>query len=137
VHGNPPGEVLQAARVVVVQVTDGDSTDAVRPDPGLLATTAVNAHGADGLLYGGGLGQLWRQAVAILATIAYSGGATFGIALLIHKTIGLRVAGEAERDGIDEAEHAETAYEMGAVRGHRAATVSAARPADLAGHDRG
>jgi ammonium transporter, Amt family len=41
---------------------------------GLLATTAVNAAGANGLLYGGGFTQLGRQALAALAAIAWSGG---------------------------------------------------------------
>jgi ammonium transporter len=100
---------------------------------GLLATTAVNAHGANGLFYGGGFGQLGRQVVAVLATIAYSGVLTFVIAWVINKTVGLRVTGEAEQDGIDEAEHAESAYEMGTLRGHRSVAVSERRPTDLAG----
>jgi ammonium transporter len=96
---------------------------------GLLATTAVNSNGANGLFYGGGLGQLGRQALAVLATIAYSGGLTLVIALVIHKTIGLRVTSEAEWDGIDEAEHAESAYETGALHAHRPAAAAPARPA--------
>ena len=96
---------------------------------GLLATRAVNAAGANGLFYGGGLDQLWRQAVAVLATVGFSAGLTFGIAWVIQKTIGLRVSAEAEWDGIDEAEHAETAYEFGALAGRHIATTSrAAQP---------
>jgi Amt family ammonium transporter len=101
---------------------------------GLFATTAVNAQGADGLFYGGGFGQLGRQVLAVLVTIAYSGGLTLVIAWVIHKTVGLRVTAEAERDGIDEAEHAESAYEMGSLRGHRPAAV--ASPAGVAGRER-
>ena len=101
---------------------------------GLFATTAVNAQGADGLFYGGGFGQLGRQVLAVLVTIAYSGGLTLVIAWGIHKTVGLRVTGESERDGIDEAEHAESAYEMGALRGHR--PVPAASPSSVAGRER-
>jgi ammonium transporter, Amt family len=80
---------------------------------GLFATTAVNAAGADGLFYGGGLTQLGRQALAVLVTIAWSGGLTLGIAAAVQKTIGLRVAPEHELAGIDEAEHAETGYDHG------------------------
>ena len=80
---------------------------------GLLATTAVNAAGANGLFYGGGLIQLGRQALAALVTIAYSGLLTLAIAALIDKTLGLRVTPEAELGGIDEDEHAETAYDHG------------------------
>ena len=101
---------------------------------GLFATTGVNAHGANGLFYGGGLDQLWRQAVAALATIAYSAILTFVIAWIIHKTVGLRVSAEAEWDGIDEAEHAESAYESGALTGRQGAGITAqlARPEEAA-----
>jgi Amt family ammonium transporter len=80
---------------------------------GLLATTTVNAAGANGLLYGGGFTQLGRQALAALITIAYSGLLTLAIAALVDKTLGLRATREAELGGIDEAEHAETAYDHG------------------------
>ncbi|MGE5136143.1 MAG: ammonium transporter [Gemmatimonadota bacterium] len=104
---------------------------------GFLATRGVNPHGADGLLYGGGLGQLGRQALATAVTIGFSATLTFGIAWAIQKTIGLRVSAEAEWDGIDEAEHAETAYEFGALGGrHTAALASpAARPRDPGARD--
>jgi Amt family ammonium transporter len=85
---------------------------------GLLATTAVNAAGANGLFYGGGLTQLGRQALAALVTIVYAGVATWVIAWVLNKTIGLRAAPEHEMSGIDEAEHAETGYEHGRFGGH-------------------
>ena len=80
---------------------------------GLLATTAVNAAGSNGLLYGGGATQLGRQALAAVVTVAWSFGLTLLIAWLVNKTLGLRATPEAEYGGIDEAEHAETAYEHG------------------------
>ncbi|WP_298801088.1 ammonium transporter [Pseudonocardia sp. 73-21] len=79
---------------------------------GLFATVAVNPAGADGLLYGGGLGQLGRQAVAVLATVAFAFTVTYVLAWLISRTIGFRVDPEVESEGIDEAEHAETAYDF-------------------------
>ena len=94
---------------------------------GFLATRGVNAHGADGLFYGGGFGQLGRQALAVVVTIGFSATLTFGIAWAIQKTIGLRVTPEAEWDGIDEAEHAESAYEFGALGGRHTA-LAASRP---------
>ena len=87
---------------------------------GFLATHTVNpgviAAGLakDGLFYGGGLEQLGRQAVAVLATLAYSGIVTAIIALAIKYTIGLRVTEEQEVEGLDTALHAEAAYDMGA-----------------------
>ncbi len=80
---------------------------------GLLATTAVNAAGANGLFYGGGAGQLGREALGALVTVVYSGGLTFAIALAVDKTLGLRAAPDVELGGIDEAEHAETGYDYG------------------------
>ncbi|HTK67664.1 MAG TPA: ammonium transporter [Pseudonocardia sp.] len=79
---------------------------------GLFATKAVNSAGADGLLYGGGLGQLGRQVVAALVAMVYAFGVTFLLAWLVRATIGFRVAPEIEASGIDEAEHAESAYDL-------------------------
>ncbi len=53
---------------------------------GFFATDAVNPAGRDGLLYGGGLAQLGRQAVAAAATIAFA--LTYAIALLVRVTSG-------------------------------------------------
>ncbi len=94
---------------------------------GLLATTAVNAAGANGLFYGGGLTQLGRQALAAGVTIAYSAGLTYVIARVLEKTIGLRTTPDDELAGIDEAEHAETGYDYGRVGAH--ITTAASRGA--------
>jgi Amt family ammonium transporter len=64
-----------------------------------------------GLLHGGGLGQLGRQALAAASVLLYSFGVTYVIGLVIDKTIGFRVDEEVEVAGIDQMEHLETAYE--------------------------
>jgi Amt family ammonium transporter len=79
---------------------------------GFLATDAVNEAGANGLLYGGGAGQLGKQAVAVLAAAAWAFTISFALAWLVRATVGFRVDPEVEAGGIDEAEHAETAYEF-------------------------
>ena len=56
--------------------------------------------------------QLWRQAVGAFAVLGYSAVVTAILALLVKYTIGLRLDPEAEAAGIDEAEHAETAYDF-------------------------
>ncbi|HEY0639868.1 MAG TPA: ammonium transporter [Pseudonocardiaceae bacterium] len=84
---------------------------------GFFGTTAVNSAGADGLFYGGGFGQLGRQAVAAGAVLAYSFVVSLLIGLAIKYTMGFRIPAEAEATGIDETEHAETAYEFGGLRG--------------------
>ncbi|MGH3864618.1 MAG: ammonium transporter [Pseudonocardiaceae bacterium] len=81
---------------------------------GFLATRAAPA-GVDGLFYGGGTDQLWRQAVAAFAVMIFSFVGASIIALALKYTIGLRVDGEAEQTGIDESEHAEAGYELSAI----------------------
>jgi Amt family ammonium transporter len=89
---------------------------------GLLAapeSTAINgvAGVSKGLFYGGGFDQLERQAVGAFAVLFYSGIVTFILALILKHTIGLRLGAEEEAGGIDEAEHAETAYDFAVVTG--------------------
>ena len=79
---------------------------------GFLAT-AEAPNGVDGLFYGGGVDQLWRQAVGALAVLVYSLVLTLAIGYLLQKTIGFRVTEEDEMAGIDNAEHAETGYDLG------------------------
>ena len=86
---------------------------------GFFGNLNVNDGGANGLFYGGGVDQLWRQAVGAFAVLFFSLVVTLIIGFLIQKTIGFRVSEEVEVTGIDEAEHAEVAYEFGAVRGGR------------------
>ncbi|WP_328353826.1 ammonium transporter [Mycobacterium sp. NBC_00419] len=78
---------------------------------GLVATPEAPAAVA-GLFYGGGFDQLWRQAVGAGAVLLYSAVGTAILALIVKYTIGLRLDREAEASGIDEAEHAETAYDF-------------------------
>ena len=76
---------------------------------GVFATTTVNAAGADGLLAGNPR-QVAMQAVAVLATIAFSGAATATILVAIRVTLGLRVSVPDELAGVDWSEHGEHAY---------------------------
>ena len=87
---------------------------------GFFGTTSVNPNGADGLFYGGGLNQLWRQAIAAGTVLVYSFVIAFVLGWLIKKIIGFRVDTETEVTGIDEGQHAETGYELGGfVQGAR------------------
>ena len=78
---------------------------------GLVATAEAPA-AVSGLFYGGGVDQLWRQAVGAFAVLGYSGIVTAILALVVKFTIGLRLDREDEASGVDEAEHAETAYDF-------------------------
>jgi Amt family ammonium transporter len=83
---------------------------------GFFASAAAPA-AVDGLFYGGGVDQLWRQAVGAGAVLLYSFVVTGVIGLALHKTLGFRVDRDAEVSGIDLEEHAETAYDLGSLGG--------------------
>jgi ammonium transporter, Amt family len=78
---------------------------------GVLAEKAWNGT-ADGLLFGNP-SQLGIQAVAVLATIAYSGVATFVILRLIALVSPLRTSVREEGIGLDITQHGEEAYSRG------------------------
>ncbi len=81
---------------------------------GLLATQANVDNlgfGSAGLFYGGGLEQMGKQIVAVVAVMVFAFVVTWVIAKLIDMTIGFRVDEEIEVSGIDQAEHLETAYD--------------------------
>jgi len=80
---------------------------------GVFATTEVNELGKDGLLYGGSVDVLITQAIGAGAVLVYSFVITAVLALILKVTVGLRVSKDDEVAGIDLAEHAETAYELG------------------------
>ena len=97
---------------------------------GLFATASAPA-GVDGLLYGGGFDQLWRQAVGAFAVLAYSGIVTLIIAFLVKVTVGLRISDEDEVTGIDETEHAESGYDFSSLRGGGGGLGTPRPPADV------
>jgi ammonium transporter, Amt family len=75
-----------------------------------------------GILMGSGLGgvgfpegvtmgaQVWKQTAAVMTTLVWSGVISFILLKIIDATIGLRVAEEQEREGLDIASHGEVAY---------------------------
>ena len=78
---------------------------------GLFGTHVVNSIGLDGLFYGGGTVLLGKQALGVALVAGYSFIATLIIGFAIEKTIGFRITKDAEIEGIDLKEHAESAYE--------------------------
>ena len=72
---------------------------------GLLASAAVG--GTAGALEGN-WPQLGRQAYGVLVTVLYSAAASWVLLKLIDRLIGLRVSGEAEREGLDVSAHGES-----------------------------
>jgi Amt family ammonium transporter len=87
---------------------------------GFLGTAAAPS-AVDGLFYGGGASQLGKQALANVVVALYSFTVAFLLGKVIDKTIGFRLKEDDEVTGVDQAEHAETAYDfLGAsgLRGH-------------------
>jgi len=93
---------------------------------GFFSTTS-SAGSVNGLFYGGGGSSLGHQAEAALFTIVWTGVITTLIALAIKYTIGWRVTPDQEVEGIDQAEHGESAYDLdGRTGGHLADAFAAA-----------
>jgi Amt family ammonium transporter len=84
----------------------------------------------NGLFYGGNATLLWHQFLGVMFTVVWTGAFTTLIALAIKYTIGWRIKEDDEVDGIDFAEHGESAYDLdgrsGGVLGGGTGPVSAA-----------
>ncbi len=97
---------------------------------GVFATKLVNSAGANGLLFGdtGKLfegnhpEQMVHQFIDVGITYIFAGVGTFIILKLIDMTVGLRVKGEVEEQGLDIAEHGEEAYGQEFTGGYNLAT---------------
>jgi Amt family ammonium transporter len=77
---------------------------------GLFADESVNPVG-DGLFYGGGAELLKDQVVAALGVMAFSGIVSYVLATAIERTVGLRASSDDELTGLDQSQHAESAYQ--------------------------
>ena len=79
---------------------------------GVLANTAVNPAGVNGLLLGNAY-QLLIQLIAVVATIAFASAVTFLILKVLSLFAPLRVSEEDEETGLDISQHGEDAYGYG------------------------
>jgi len=86
--------------------------------------------GRAGLFYGGDASLLLAQVVAVLVAVVYAGVVTFIIGALLKAVMGWRVTPEDEEMGIDQAQHAEIAYEFGG--GGMGTAYAANSPAEAA-----
>ena len=55
-------------------------------------------------------GQVWVQIKAVLVSIVWSAVVSFVAFKLVDMVVGLRVAEDEEREGLDIASHGESAY---------------------------
>jgi Amt family ammonium transporter len=65
--------------------------------------------GTDGLFFGDG-GLVVSQVIAIVSVLVFSFVVTYAIAKVLESAMGLRVDEESEVTGLDQTQHAETAY---------------------------
>jgi Amt family ammonium transporter len=77
---------------------------------GIFATKAVNPAGANGLLSGGGLILLGKQALAVSTAVAFSFAGSWVLLKAIDLMMGLRVSTDEEHAGLDLAQHEEAGY---------------------------
>ena len=76
---------------------------------GVFASVAINAGGANGLLFGNPH-QLAVQAGSVLLIAAYSFAVSMVLFKIIDATIGLRVGKDEETEGLDISQHGEAGY---------------------------
>jgi ammonium transporter, Amt family len=116
VIGIVAGYLCQVAVTLKVKLGYDDSLDAfgihaVGGAWGALATGLFVTVGGTGLLHGN-IAQVGIQVVGIVAAAAYSFVITYGLVMVIDKTIGFRVDDEEEEMGLDTTQHGETGYNM-------------------------
>ena len=76
---------------------------------GIFASAAVNAAGADGVIFGNAM-QFLKQLVGVAAVGGFAFVATWVLGKLVDVTIGLRVNQMEETVGLDLSQHGERAY---------------------------
>jgi len=94
---------------------------------GVFASIVVNPAGADG-----GWAQVGRQAAAIGVTLAFSFVATLVILTIVERLVGFRVTEDAEDEGLDLAEHGESAYAFREHGRHVVPSIEAMSDRELA-----
>jgi Amt family ammonium transporter len=74
---------------------------------GILVAPALGGVGIDGYSMAG---QVWVQFVGVAITVVWCGVVSYILYKIVDMVVGLRVAPETEREGLDLAEHGERAY---------------------------
>jgi Amt family ammonium transporter len=76
---------------------------------GLFAEKAINAAGADGLIFGG-LHLFFVQILLVIVAATYAVAVTWVLFKLIDALVGMRVERKDELIGLDLTQHNESAY---------------------------
>ena len=116
-----PGLVCPWAIGLKERLGYDDSTDVVGVHlvGGVLGTLLIGffasasmPNGQDGIFYGGSPSLLLKQALAAGSVLIYSFVVALAIAVVIKKTIGIRISSSDEEQGIDAHLHRDPAYEL-------------------------
>lgn len=83
---------------------------------GVFAQKLWNPTGANGLVSGGSA-FFTHQLVAVVVTIVWSCGLTYGLLKFVNAIVGLRVQPDIEREGLDVNLHGEAGYAIGSTFG--------------------
>ncbi|MFP8964154.1 ammonium transporter [Streptomyces nanhaiensis] len=89
---------------------------------GVIGTLLVGVLATDGV---GGLTQLGKQAAGAFSVMAFSFVVSWILAKLVDAVVGFRASEDDETAGLDQAYHAETAYDFSAVGGSPASRGTA------------
>ena len=76
---------------------------------GIVAAPSLGGYGPGGAEYSIG-GQLVTQFIAVVVTLVWTGVGSLILYKITDVVVGLRVSAEAEREGLDLADHGERAY---------------------------
>jgi Amt family ammonium transporter len=82
---------------------------------GIMASKAVNAAGADGLLQGNSA-FFFTQLLAVLVSSIYAFLFTYVMLVIINRITRVRTSLDEEEAGLDASLHGETAYDEGPIR---------------------
>jgi Amt family ammonium transporter len=77
---------------------------------GLMASTAVNSAGADGLFHGNAV-FFWKQVATVVGSSIYAFGFTYVMLWIINKITEVRTSEGDEASGLDAMLHGESAYD--------------------------
>jgi ammonium transporter len=97
---------------------------------GVFCSKLIAASSADGLVAGGGLGQLGAQTIAAVAAAAYAFVVSLALVKLVDVLFGFTASPRAETEGLDRSEHGEVGFNFGlALEAVPEAPPSEPRPA--------
>jgi Amt family ammonium transporter len=77
---------------------------------GLMASTAVNSAGADGLFHGNAV-FFWKQVATVVGSSIYAFGFTYVMLWIINKITKVKTSEGEEERGLDDVLHGESAYD--------------------------